>query len=156
MFKYFFLCRVILILLSLQKRCLEVFINGVINFPYHLVTIYTYTVSLANKACHEEYSLVVHCKRETTQILFGTLYYGNFYEVLWTEILLLPLSRGLRDCWTHELCESNSWKFYDKFFWQGASYEVIVFRNLIDFTLWCSSYQSDWVGISSESSLWRL
>ena len=88
MFKYFFLCRVILILLPLQKRCLEVFINGVINFPYRLITIYTYTVSLTNKACHEEYSLVVHCKRETTQILFGTLYYGNFYEVLWTEILL--------------------------------------------------------------------
>ena len=88
----------------------------------------------------------MHCKRETTQTLFGTLYYGNFYKVLWTEIWLLPLSRGLRDCWTHELCESISWKLYDEFSWQGASYEVIVSRNLIDFTLWCPSYQSDGIG----------
>lgn len=48
-FKYFFLCRVILVLLPLQKCCSEVFINAAMNFPYYLITIYRYTVYLVNK-----------------------------------------------------------------------------------------------------------
>lgn len=41
-------------------------------------------------------------------------------------------------------------------FTQGGAYEVIVSRNLINFTLSYPSYQTDKTGISSESILWRL
>lgn len=41
-------------------------------------------------------------------------------------------------------------------FTQGGAYEVIVSRNLINFTLSYPSYQTDKTGISSESILWGL
>ena len=87
----------------------------------------------------------MHCKRDHSYLVWNTL----LWKLLWSALhrnLVASTFQGI----TRLLDTWNLWKHFmetfDEFFWQGASCEVIVSRNLIDFTLWCPSYQSDGVG----------